>query len=67
MTNSRVPHPSRHYAKGGMYAEKAPSSGRCLNPQKLAASYTLKLDPHPQVLFTAAFSNLNPAASSVST
>jgi hypothetical protein len=30
-------------------------------------SYTLNDDPHPQVLFTFGFSNLNPAPSSVST
>jgi hypothetical protein len=29
--------------------------------------YTLKLEPQPQVDFTCGFSNLNPAASSVST
>lgn len=29
--------------------------------------YTLNEDPQPQVLFTWGFSNLNPAASSVST
>jgi hypothetical protein len=29
--------------------------------------YTLNEDPHPQVLFTFGFSNLNPAPSSVST
>jgi hypothetical protein len=33
-----------------------------LNP-----NYTLNEDPHPQVLFVFGFSNLNPAASSVST
>ncbi len=31
------------------------------------SSYTLKLDPHPHVLFTVGLSNLKPAASSVST
>ena len=46
--------------------EKAPSKGR-LSPHKISPDYTLKLDPQPQVLFTAAFSNLKPAASSVST
>jgi len=30
-------------------------------------TYTLKLDPQPQVLFTWGLSNLKPAASSVST
>ncbi len=30
-------------------------------------SYTLKDEPQPHVLFTLGFSNLNPAASSVST
>ena len=38
-----------------------------LPPLLHAESYTLKDDPQPQVLFTAAFSNLKPAASSVST
>lgn len=31
------------------------------------SGYTLKEEPHPQVLFTDGFSNLKPAASSVST
>jgi hypothetical protein len=37
-----------------------------LNPQSYLP-YTLNDDPHPQVLFTFGFSNLNPAPSRVST
>ncbi len=33
----------------------------------ISSAYTLKLEPQPQVDFTWGFSNLNPAASSVST
>ena len=44
---------------------------RSLGPHWLPAiaadRYTLKEEPQPQVLLTAAFSNLNPAASRVST
>jgi len=36
-------------------------------PQIHPKSYTLNDEPHPQVLFTFGFSNLNPAASNVST
>ena len=34
---------------------------------ELTPAYTLNEEPHPQVLFTDGLSNLNPAASMVST
>jgi hypothetical protein len=46
--------------------ESPASFGRALSISK-QRHYTLKLDPQPQVDFTWGLSNLNPAASSVST
>src|ERR1700679_1213212 len=47
--------------------QKAPPDSAGLLFEADSFSYTLKLEPQPQVDFTWGFSNLNPAASSVST
>jgi hypothetical protein len=46
--------------------QKAPGDGRGLGGDSKEV-YALKDEPQPQVLFTFGFSNLKPAASSVST
>jgi len=47
--------------------KKAPPSFGEAFFTSISIVYTLKLEPQPQVDFTWGFSNLNPAASSVST
>jgi len=47
--------------------ELSPATGGEAPRLSTSASYTLKEDPQPQVLFTFGFSNLKPAPSSVST
>ena len=46
---------------------KAKGTPKGASKQVHTDTYTLNEDPQPQVLFTAAFSNLKPAASRVST
>jgi len=50
-------------------AKSLPSSGQafCAEIKYQTTAYTLNEEPHPQVDFTWGFSNLKPAASSVST
>jgi hypothetical protein len=48
--------------------QKGPARfGGAIPISSIQRDYTLKLDPQPQVDFTWGLSNLNPAASSVST
>lgn len=49
------------------FKQKRRPEDRLEKPNDRVRFYTEKDDPQPQVLFTAAFSNLKPAASSVST